>query len=398
MTGWLVGPEYGDCEKEFRIIYDTYKDLGVDKVSDKFTRNADNGNMHIRTRWGFDLQCRSARTPDGLVGEGLDFVILCEAGRLHRYIFTEYLRPALSDKLGWSLMAGVPEIAAESSLLYWGFNKGQDPTGSKGWESWRMPSWTNTHVFPGGRQDPEIIEAEEDLTEDEFERQYAGKFVDKVGRVMKEWDELVHVKDIKYNPDWPLYAACDYGYTNFWVWLWIQVDNFGNVYVIGEHYIKEMDTPRIADEVIKPHPLCAKLKTFYPDPHNPDDTGMLEKKLGVSHTGGTGGELKTRNMMIRERLKPKPVDAPPEEQQSIITIDRSCTHLIWEMSEGYRWPTRKREMIDSKNDSETPLDKDNHGPEALSRFIYGYFDPKVTEGTSTRKTRQTAVKFKRRTR
>ena len=395
--GWLVGPEYSDCEKEFRVIYDTFKALGVDKVSTKFLKNVENGNMHIATSWGFDLQCRSARTPDGLVGEGLDFVIMCEAGRLHRYIFTEYIRPALSDKRGWSLMAGVPEIAAESSLLYWGFTKGQDKTGSKSWKSWRMPSWTNTHVFPGGRNDPEILEAEEDLTEDEFERQYGGKFVEKTGRVMKEWDDMVHLRTIKYNPEWPLYAAVDYGYTNWWVWLWIQVDNFDNVYIIGEHYIKEMDTVRVAQEVLKNHKWLPALKAFYPDPHNPDDTKILERELRVSSVGNTGGEITTRNAMIRQRLKPLPPDLPPEKQQAQITVDRQCSHLAWEMREGYRWPTKKREQIDDKNQTEVPLDKDNHGPEALSRFIYGYFNPADSKGTS-RKSRQSAVKVKRKRR
>jgi hypothetical protein len=37
---------------------------------------------------------------------------------------------------------------------------------------------------------------------------------------------------------------------------------------------------------------------------------------------------------------------------------------------GYRWPYNKNE---AKNDSELPIDKDNHGPEALGRFMKGYF-------------------------
>jgi hypothetical protein len=43
---------------------------------------------------------------------------------------------------------------------------------------------------------------------------------------MKEWDDDLHVTDIEYNRKWPLYAAVDYGYTNDWVWLWIQVDEW----------------------------------------------------------------------------------------------------------------------------------------------------------------------------
>ena len=383
--GWIIGPNYPDCEKEFRVVYDTFKMLGVDTVSSKFLKNTENGSMHIVTNWGFDLECRSAAHPDSLVGEGLDFVLMVEAGRLNRRTFTEYVRPALSDKRGWSLTTGVPELATDISLLYWAYKRGIEDPATKPWRSWQMPSWTNTVVFPGGRQDPEILDAEDDLTEDEFLRQYGGQFVDRVGRVMTEWDDNIHLKRIKFNPDWPLYAAVDFGFTNWWVWLWIQVDPFENGYVLGEHYIKEMDTERIAKEVLKEHPWTKRCVAFYPDPHNPDDTAILSRHLGIPARSNTNGDIATRNAMIRTRLKPRPEHAPPEEQQAQIVFDKDrCTHLAWEMREGYRWPEHKR---DDKNRSEVPLDKDNHGPEALSRFIYGYFSALGTEEPRTRQSR-----------
>ena len=387
--GWIIGPNYADCEKEFRIVYDTFRKLDIEPLCKKFVSNKDNGNMVIHTNWDFVLECRSAAHPESLVGEGLDFVLMVEAGRLTRTTFTEYVRPALSDKRGWSLMSGVPELATESALLYWGYHRGLEWQ-TKPWRSWRMPSWTNTIVFPGGRNDPEIVEAYDDLTEDEFRRQYGGEFVDKVGRVMKEWDDAVHLRRIKFNPEWPLYGAVDYGYTNYWVWLWIQVDPFDNVYVLGEHYIKEMDTERIAQEILKPHPWMRHCVAFYPDPHNPDDTNMLTRHLGVS-SRPSGGELRTRIAMIRTRLKPRPEHAPPEEQQAQIVVDRDrCPHLTWEMSQGYRWPATKSEV---KNDSEVPMDKDNHGPEALGRFVHGYF---TQAGRSELSSRQGRAKVRRR--
>jgi hypothetical protein len=60
------------------------------------------------------------------------------------------------------------------------------------------------------------------------------------------------------------------------------------------------------------------------------------------------------------------------------------------MREGYRWPAHKTEV---KNDSEMPLDKDNHGPEALGRFFKGYFD---AVGNEVRRTSQGRVKVRRR--
>lgn len=373
MRGWIIGPEYTDAEKEFRIIYDTFKKLGIDQLSTKFLSNTENGNMHIQTKWGFDLQCRSARHPESLVGEGLDFVLLAEAGRHRRRTFSEYVRPALSDKRGISIMSGVPEDASDNSLLYWAYHRGLDPTKLQ-WKSWRMPSWTNTAVFPGGRTDPEILEAEDDLTEDEFRRQYGGEFILRRGRVMKEWDDDVHLADLNYRPDWPLYAAVDFGYTNDWVWQWIQVDPMTRVvYVIGEHRFRLRDTEDIARREFLNNPLTGKLVAIYVDPSSPDDAAILRRTLGVPTKSNTGGEIKLRLRLIRSALKLRPEALPdghPEKLPGLI-VDRNCHRLIWEMREGYRWPESHNDM---KNASEIPMDNDNHGPEALGRFFKGHME------------------------
>lgn len=384
--GWIVGPNYDDGEKEYRVLYDSLRKMGVDQVSSKFLKNEENGNMHILTNWGWDVEVRSAAHPETLVGEGLDWVLLVEAGRLTRVMFTQYIRPALSDKRGWSMMTGVPEIATDISLLYWGWSRGQDSMRLP-WASWRKPSWTNTVTFPGGRQDPEILEAEEDLTEDEFARQYGGQFVEKFGRVMKEWDDEIHLTTVPFDRSLPLYAAVDYGYTNPFVWLWIQVDAFDNVRVIGEHYIELTDTEDIARRTLLVHPWTDHLVAFYPDPAEPDDTNTLMKHLHKPARMNTGGELRTRLQLIRGLLKQREKGSKAPQ----ILVDRSCTRFAWEMREGYRWPRHKSEI---RNDSENPLDKDNHGPEALGRFVKGYFDV----GGKKKETRVTRAKTRNRRR
>lgn len=393
MRGWIIGPEYPDAEKEFRIVYDTFKKLGIDTISSKFLNNTENGNMHIQTNWGFDLQCRSARHPESLVGEGLDFVLLAEAGRHRRRTFTEYVRPALSDKRGISIMSGVPEDASENSLLYWGYHRGQDPKMQQ-WQSWQLPSWTNTAVFPGGRTDPEILEAEDDLTEDEFKRQYGGQFILKRGRVMKEWDDDLHVGEYDYNPDWPLYAGVDFGYTNDWVWLWIQEDPMThNVYIIGEHRFRLRDTEDIARNEMQRHPLMGKLNAIYVDPSSPDDASILRRHLGVPTRANTGGEIKLRLQLIRAALKVRPEALPdghPEKMPGLV-VDKSCQKLIWEMREGYRWPENHNDM---RNMSEIPMDNDNHGPEALGRFFKGHMEQYSSAGTRT--SRQGSIRQSRR--
>ena len=379
--GWIVGPEFKDCEKEFRVVYDTFTKYDVKASCTKFLKNVENGNMVIQTTWGWRLECRSALHPETLTGEGLDFVIMAEAGRHKRKTWTEYIRPALSDKRGWSLHSGVPEGATQTSLLYALWSRGRSEMNSRGrrnaWKSWQMPSWTNTVTFPGGREDPEILEAEDDLTNEEFRRQYGAEFVESVGRVMKEWDDDIHLADLKYTRGWPLYLATDYGYTNPFVLLWIQVDAFNNVYVIREDRWRLKDTYEIAN-IVKQDPLLGlmvqNVVAFYPDPAEPDDTNILREAWKVPARSNTGDRIKTRIDLIRRALKLQNKHLPdghPDKKPSLLVDRYKCKELVWEMREGYRWPEHKSEV---KNDSENPMDKDNHGPEALGRFFKGYFD------------------------
>jgi len=386
--GWIVGPNYVDAEKEFRIIYDDMRRMGVDKDAIKFVKNADSGSLHIITSWGAEVVGKSAAHPEKLVGEGLNWVLMVEAGRHKRPTWGQYLRPALSDKRGIAVFSGVPEGKSENSLLYHLYERGQS-TRFSSWNSWKRPSWTNDIIFPGGRQDPEILEAEADLTKDEFDRQYGAEFTEKTGLVMKEYDDDIHLGDFDYRPDWPLFMAVDYGFTNPFVILFIQVGPFGDIRVLREFRRQLLDTEEVCADLMAEYPgLVRVAQKIYPDPAEPDDTRTMTRKLRVPAAKNTGGEIKTRLALIRRALKVKNQHLPLGHVDRVPTlmIDRThCQTLAWEMREGYKWPERKSDV--QRSDSENPVDKDNHGVEALGRFFRGYFgkdlDRKTGSGVST---------------
>jgi hypothetical protein len=371
--GWIVGPNYADAEKEFRIVYDDMRAVGVDRDAIKFVKNSDSGSLHIVTSWGAEVVGKSAQHPDKLVGEGLDWVLMVEAGRHKRVTWGQYIRPTLSDKRGEALFSGVPEGKSETSLLYHLYNRGQSERFGN-WMSYKRASWTNDIVFPGGRQDPEILEAEADLTKDEFDRQYGAEFTDKTGLVMKEFDEDVHLGDFDYNPAWPLYMAVDYGFTNPFVILFIQVGPFGDIRVLREFRRQLLDTEEVCSDLMAEYPgLVRMTRMLYPDPAEPDDTRTMQRYLRIQANKNTGGEIKHRLSMIRRALKIKNLHLPEgdAERRPTLMIDRThCQKLIWEMREGYKWPEHKSEQ---RSDSENPLDKDNHGVEALGRFFRGHY-------------------------
>jgi hypothetical protein len=380
--GWVVGPNYTDTEKEFRIIYDDLRKLGLDREGIRFVNNSSSGDMHIKLANGSEVVGKSAQHPDKLVGEGLDWVLMVEAGRHQRKTWGQYIRPTLSDRRGIAVFSGVPEGTASNSLLYHLYERGQSER-FQSWASWKRPSWTNDIVFPGGRQDPEILEAEEDLTKDEFDRQYGAEFTDKTGVVMKEFDEDVHLGDFDYDPSWATYMAVDYGFTNPFVVLFIQVGPFGDIRVLREFRRQQLDTVEVCNDLKLEYPGWIRVtQMLYPDPAEPDDTRTMQRELRIPANKNTGGELKIRLGMIRRAMKVRNTHLPvgDSERRPTLMIDRThCPTLIWEMREGYKWPERKSEQ---RSDSENPLDKDNHGTEALGRFFRGYFGKTLSGGGS----------------
>jgi hypothetical protein len=151
------------------------------------------------------------------------------------------------------------------------------------------------------------------------------------------------------------------------------------------------DTEDIARVEFKEHPLTQKCLAVYCDPAVPDDANILRRTLGVPVRLNTGGELRLRLALIRGALKLRPdhLDYDDPEKQPALFVDRSCTKLIWEMREGYRWPEHSSE---TRNDSELPMDKDNHGPEALGRFFKGHME----RLSDSRRSRQGSVAKRRR--
>ena len=367
---WIVGPEYTDAEKEFRVFWNDLETIGASIAFDKpgTYNNPTSGEMVV-SMWGglFLVHAKSAKYPQTLVGEGLSGVILAEAAKLKPSVWTKYIRPTLADFRGWSLWASTPE---GRNHFYDAYQRGQDPAQTE-WDSWKIPSWKNPIVFPLGFEDPEIQDMRAEMSEEKFQQEIGADFTEFVGRVFKDFDEETHVTDVKYNPDLPLYGCCDYGWTNPFVWLVVQVDVWDNVYVIGEYRAQQKDINDIAKDLLS-WPMANSASTFFPEPASPGDTAVLSKALRVKATNNnTGGELKWRLELIRQALKPQPFNLPDEhpDKKPKLFIDRRCTELVREMQD-YRYPDNKSEVRPNK---EEPMDVDDHGPEALGRFFRGYF-------------------------
>lgn len=407
---WITGPNYSDSEKEFRVLYNQLRRLGVPFDKPGTYNDPIGGNMHISLWNGtFQVHAKSAAHPESLVGEGLHGMIVAEAAKVKERVWIKFLRPTLNDFGGWALLTSTPE---GKNWFYESWQRGQDPN-QRAWASWRMPSWANPYVYPLGAKpeglmeirrrirerepvdediaravgvDPEVAQLMQDMTEPAFNQEIAADFTEFVGRVFKDFDEEVHVSDLKYNPEWETYAAVDYGFTNPNVWLLLQVDPFGeHINVLGEVYERGLGPDEFADEILRRQLAPGSLKAFYPDPASPGDTNVLARKLRVQSRGGTGGELKHRLDAIRAALKPMPGRGPNERPR--LLFDRvGCPNTISDFL-NYRYPDTKNEQ--DKNAPENPMKRDDHAPEALGRFFAGHFGTNERRSGKARSTQAT---------
>lgn len=412
---WIVGPEYSDAEKEFRVVWDGLSSLGFTFDKPGSYNNPLSGEMRISMFDGrFIVWAKSAKYPGTLVGEALSGVVFSEAAKLKPSVFDKFIRPTLADFGGWAFFGSTPE---GRNWFYDFWSYGQDAA-RLDWDSWRAPSWDNPYVYPGGCDedllkaimvarkdhkldefmkgvkqiqtsmgmvpvgiDPEIYVMLRDMSSEMFTQEVMAEFTEYVGRVFKDFDEEIHVlkREQLLRKDWITYACIDYGFTNPFVWLLLQIDPHGErIHVVDEYYERQRTTGEAGNEIrergLAPNSGDYRVRAFYPDPSEPDRTRELSALLHIPSRGGTGGPLEDRLEWIRRKLK-YPAHLPPghPERQPWLTVNRRCVNFIREHGL-YKYPkTAEQAAIKGQSAPEAPQKKDDHCPEALGRFMIGHF-------------------------
>lgn len=355
---WIVGPNYVQGEKEFRIIYtDITRKLKLGGQIKK-QYNVPQGLMRIEMPWGSVLEVKSAERKESLLGEGLSGVIMAEAARHSRDTWEQYVRPALADKRGWAIFTSTPYGYNWFQGL---FMMGQIRSMNPNYESWRLPSWSNPIAFPLGRTDPEIVEIEQNTSPQFFAQEYAAEFTAFAGKIYDEFQPKIHVKPIEYNPLWRSYWTFDYGWNAPFVCLDIMVDPEENVYVWREYqksHVASWDHAHILKA--RKDPDHFHVDAMFGDPRGADAAANLELVLGPIWSQDVpvevGIEYVKRWMKIQPNGHPK------------LFIDPSCVNLIRQLDQ-----LHYEESKDGKNPREGQHKYDDHGPDALRYFFSMFF-------------------------
>jgi hypothetical protein len=361
---WSVGPTYDLAEKEFRVVWNDLMiklKLGKDKRV-KRAYNKKQGNMFLEFPWGTRFEVRSADKPDYLVGEALDGVIVAEAAKQQQDTWTKYLMPSLSDHQGFATFPTTPE---GQNWLYKLWQQGQNPK-YRNWASWQFPSWANEVIYPGGRQDDEILELENNLSVEEFGQEIGAEFTAFVGKIYGEFNEKLHVKEVEYNPALPNYVAFDWGFTSPLAAVEFQVDADDNVYIWRVHY-KAWSTLLDNLEQMKrrEQPPGYKVDLCFGDAAMPDNVITVSQFFApcISDPAAKADWL-TGVMLVKRFLKPYDTglydaDGFPIYRPKFF-IDFSCDEFIREINN-----YRSKKPPKGRNAPELPQGIDDHCMDAI---------------------------------
>lgn len=373
---WLIGADYAQCSEEWNYIQSDLLAMGLPVEasprvdSPGWIKVQLPGERRPRLR----IEVKTARDPTKIARAAPNGQIGCEAGQLEFQIYSR-MRERASHRPGWLFLIGTIE---KTQPWY--------PRMRRAWQhggedrlSFRLPTYTNTTRFPGGRNDPEILSLEAESPDDFFMERVEGLDVPPAGLVFPEVQDLHVREDVEYIPGEKVYICEDPGYGESTHAVELAHVIGGQVRVFDEVYERGLVTSEII-EIVKDKSfwrLSEKVLTadpYYKDAHHsqPSVADTWRKEAGLEAYGHRVHVLEGI-MRMRDFLKPHPLTKEPK-----IVFNPRCKGILAEFGlmpnkddqlEPWRW------RLDSNNEhiGKTPVDRHNDGCKAVIAFLVDMF-------------------------
>ena len=223
--GAYIAPLYKQAKT---VVWDELKrycGLGGDDCTVKFHESELRADFDNGAR----IRLFGAENPDSLRGIYLDGVVFDEVAQMPHRIWTEVIRPALSDRRGWAMFIGTPR---GKNALY------------KIWENARRdPEWfaamyraSETGVI---RQD-ELDAAAREMSPEEYEQEFECSFTAAIrgayfGGLMGEADAAGRIGVVPPDPSLPVHTAWDLGMSDSTA-IWFAQARPGGAFALVDYY------------------------------------------------------------------------------------------------------------------------------------------------------------------
>lgn len=295
---------------------------------------------------GGSITIKTAAAPVSLRGDGLDGMIGDEFAFVNKEVWSDALRPALSDRRGWSMFLTTPNgpnwIKEQLEL------DGVDPN----YKSWQCPTSENKLI-----DQAELDAALLDLGQASFDQEYRAQFLDIAGAEFsglyfqtpdfwfQKWpaEEEIRHRVIGLDPSKGKSDKSDYS-----AFVLLAVTHDGQVYVDAD--IERRDVRKIAEKA------CALCDAFNPD-------GLIVETNQFQ-------ELLRCNIeeLTKRRDRPLPIYGQTHHEDKRTRIRRTLTPFLSRGELHFKADSRGAKLLVSQL-KDFPIGAYDDGPDALEMGI-----------------------------
>lgn len=374
---WIVGPDYEQTHAEFDYAHEALSKIGA--VS--YVSRPRMGSWEMRLLNGCVIQTKTGEEVMKLASKAPDFIAMVEAAQQSWDNFQK-----LYNRTAEARTKGLGELFAsgtfESSLGWYAEKYGefQGPN-QYGARSFSLPTWSNTRLFPGGRQDAVILAIEAANPPDLFMERFGGVPTPPAGIVFREFRHSVHVVPCRFGKTetavrdeqgWllpetgELEVWTDPGYAGAYAVLFVAVVG-PLVFHVDEVYAKGKVGEAVIQEAMAKRDLFSRVKRGVIDIAGRQHNAM-ESQVELWHAL-TGLSMQSNAVPIADGIsRHRTFLSDPRTMAPRLFHDPKCKGTIGEYGL-YRYP----EAGENRDEREVPIDANNHSMKAIAYGLYHRF-------------------------
>tara|TARA_Y100000310_G_scaffold112378_1_gene110872 strand:- start:2507 stop:3913 length:1407 start_codon:yes stop_codon:yes gene_type:complete len=377
---WLIGEAYEETAKEFEYIGEHLASLfGAAIVGPGTSKRLDPGHIEVKyadeAKARIRVETKSAAKVSRLSKDAPHLIIMCEAGQ-QPYDVLETAEARVNMKGGWLILVGT----LEAEQPWYAQNHIAWQHGVDGRRSFSLPSHTNHHFYPEGKNDPKILDLKRNRSDRFFMERIEGVPVPPTGLVFPEFRPDIHIRDVDWLPDEEIFLFTDPGYGSAAA-VEVYHDLNGQMTGFDEVYEQGMTTEEII-EICQQRPWWKAVSdgrahgvidiAGYQHQAMSAPAEIWLKRAGLYlHAKKVGINDGVERM--RAHLKPDPIFGRPKitfspRQKGILSEFGAATSPF---DSRVMAPYRNKLDRDGNMVGKTPEQKNNHG---ISATIYGLVD------------------------
>ena len=387
---WIIGPDYQQATMEFDYILDTYRE--VEQI--EWVSRPQEGPCRLKIKDGATVETKTSDKLAKLAGKAPHFILMVEAGQQSDGAVGKVYERGLQED-ATVVMTGTFEGA--NTWYEDAYKEFQIPDNPIGGASFSMPTWSNTHDFPGGKNDPKFKRLVHGLPHEIYMERVAAIPYQMSGRVIRGLDRMKHCVPLTREPSVPVFITTDPA-THTYPVLFVQ--RLGNrVHVLDEIYRHNIITQDILPEVMA-HDLYRYVE------------GVVMDQAGKQHHANrsvaqiwretTGKPIFTRYVLERDNYEAINLRLQEDEEgipRLLFNADRIAYRRYNQHTAGgilaeadlWRFPQVKA----GKARRDKPVDANNDGMKSLGYFLYREFGPVVERRSPKRPKKRRAWYSKR---